>query len=165
MKPTSMLISALAAVASAAPAAIGHQEKRGKVDLGEFNNFAFANEDLQYFNAINKLDLRAFAQLSALNNLDIAGFQKVFVRDALDIDALLQLQQIALLSQLAGLGLFGDIDLAVIEIKTIDLGILSGLGRFDVASLIDDSLVPQLQAVIQKTEVKAIIISDDSPKE
>ncbi|RYO78723.1 hypothetical protein DL766_006189 [Monosporascus sp. MC13-8B] len=165
MKLTGMLISALAAVASAAPAATESLEKRGRVDLGEYNNFAFANEDLQYFNAVNELDLRVFVELSARNNLDIAGFKKVFVRDVLDIDALLQLQQIALLIQLADIGLFRDIDLAIIKIETIDLGILSGIGRFDVASLIDDSLAPKLQDVIRKTKVKAIIVSDDSSKE
>ncbi|RYP91816.1 hypothetical protein DL770_002072 [Monosporascus sp. CRB-9-2] len=170
MKPITMLISALAAVASAAPAATGSQEKRGKMDFGkfnnldrgEYNNFAFANEELQYFDAINELDLKAFVKLSAFNDLDISDFKQLFVRDELDIDALLQLQVVVLLSQLAAVGLFDDFDLAVIKVKTIDLGLLSDIGRFDVASLIDDSVVPDLQDAIQKSaEVKAVFFSDD----
>ncbi|RYP18394.1 hypothetical protein DL767_009843 [Monosporascus sp. MG133] len=161
MKPTTMLISALAAVASAAPAATGIQEKRGRMDLGEYNNFAFANEELQYFNAINDLDMKALVKLSDSKNLDISDFKRVFVRDELDIDALLQLQVVALLSQLAAVGLFDDFDVAVIKVKTIDLGLLSDLGRFDVSSLIDDSLVPNLRDAIKKAEVKAIFFSDD----
>ncbi|RYP69207.1 hypothetical protein DL769_005322 [Monosporascus sp. CRB-8-3] len=184
MKPTTMLISTLAAVASAAPAATESRGMRSKVNLGEYNDFSFANDDLQYLNAVNKLDMRALVKLSAFNNLDISGFKEVFVRDEIDIEALLQLQQIALLIQLADAGLFDDFDLAIIEIDTIDLGLLSGVGDFDVASLIDDSLAPKLQAVIKengecrppfardepvcncgsadrRAELKAIILNDD----
>ncbi|RYO98365.1 hypothetical protein DL764_007118 [Monosporascus ibericus] len=150
MKLASMLISALAAVASAAPAATGSLEKRGRMDLGEFNNFDFANEKLQYFDAINKLDLEAFAKLSAFKKLDISDFKRVFVRDELDINALLQLQVVAVVSQLADVGLFDDFDVAVIKIKTLDLGLLSDIGRFDIDSLIDDSRVPLLKDAIRE---------------
>ncbi|KAG4223238.1 hypothetical protein PC116_g28294, partial [Phytophthora cactorum] len=94
MKVTAILASALAAVAAAAPTA--NSEKRAVVDLGAFNNFGFANQDLQYLLAINQFDLQAFAQLSAFNNLNIGGFESLFSNDAFDINSLLQLQQIAL---------------------------------------------------------------------
>ncbi|RYP53910.1 hypothetical protein DL768_001222 [Monosporascus sp. mg162] len=204
MKPTSMVISALAAMASAAPAATEIQGKRGNMDLGEdnrfafgkdrnfafgkdndfdfgkdndfgkdddfdfakeelreYNDFAFANEELQYFNAINDFDLQALVKLLVFKNLDMSDFKDVFVLDEFDINALLQLQVIALLSQLAAAGLFDDFDVTIIKVKTIDLGLLSDLGHFDVASLIDDSLVPQMQDVIEQSEVEAVIISDD----
>ncbi|RYP55845.1 hypothetical protein DL771_012312 [Monosporascus sp. 5C6A] len=137
----------------------------GKMDRGEYNNFAFKNEELQYLNAINELDLQVFVKLAVLNDLDISDFKPVFVRDELDINALLQLQQVVLLQQLAVAGLFDDFDLAIIKIKPLDLGLFSDVGRFDVASLINDSIRPHLQAAIQKTKVKAIFDSDDESKE
>lgn len=146
-----MLVSALAAVASAAPAST-KTEKRTAVDLNAFNQFSFQNQDLQYFNAVNGLDLNALVQLSAVNNLNLDVFQSIFVQDAIDVNALLQLQQVALLSQLGGLGIFGNFDLASLQINALDLGILGGaIGGFDVASLIDQALVPQIQTVIQQT--------------
>ncbi|KAI1345033.1 hypothetical protein F5Y15DRAFT_15300 [Xylariaceae sp. FL0016] len=157
MQFSTLLTGALAAVASAAPATSTH-EKRLSVDLGSFNNFGFANQDLQYFNAINAFDLQAFAQLSAFNNLNIGNFQSVFVNNVFDINALLQLQQIALLSQLGGLGVFGNFDLSTVNFNTFDLGLISGIGGFDVSSLVDPSLIGQVQTVIQQTQINTVVI-------
>ncbi|KAK6948379.1 hypothetical protein Daesc_010145 [Daldinia eschscholtzii] len=156
MKVTAILASALAAVAAAAPTATS--EKRAVVDLGAFNNFGFANQDLQYLLAINQFDLQAFAQLSAFNNLNIGGFESLFSNDAFDINSLLQLQQIALLSQLGGLGIFGNFDLGSLQLNVFDLGLIGGIGGFDISSLIDKSLAPQIQAIIQQTDISAVIV-------
>ncbi|KAI1648654.1 hypothetical protein F4815DRAFT_42131 [Daldinia loculata] len=159
MKATTILVSALAAVATAAPTAITTPEKRAIVDLGAFNNFGFANQDLQYLLAINQFDLQSFAQLAAFNNLNIGNFQGLFANNGFDINALLQLQQIALLSQLGGLGIFSNFDLSSIQLNVFDLGLIGGIGGFDISSLIDQSLVPQIQAIIQKTEISAVVIN------
>ncbi|KAI1482633.1 hypothetical protein F4774DRAFT_283913 [Daldinia eschscholtzii] len=155
MKVTAILASALVAVATAAPTTT---EKRAVVDLGAFNNFGFANQDLQYLLAINQFDLQAFAQLSAFNNLNIGGFESLFSNDAFDINSLLQLQQIALLSQLGSLGIFGNFDLGSLQLNVFDLGLIGGIGGFDISSLIDKSLAPQIQAIIQQTDISAVIV-------
>ncbi|KAI1415745.1 hypothetical protein F5Y13DRAFT_135843 [Hypoxylon sp. FL1857] len=158
MKPTPMLVSALAAVASAAPTTTA--EKRTAVDLGAFNNFGFANQDLQYLLAINDFNLQAFAQLAAFNNLNIGGFQSLFVNNAFDINSLLQLQQIALLSELGGLGVFSNFDLSSLQLNVFDLGLIGGIGGFDVSSLVDQSLVPQIQTIIQQTQISAVVLKE-----
>ncbi|OTA69541.1 hypothetical protein K449DRAFT_428997 [Hypoxylon sp. EC38] len=158
MKPTTFLVSALAAVASAAPTTT--TEKRTAIDLGAFNNFGFANQDLQYLLAINGFNLQAFAQLAAFNNLNIGGFQNLFVNNVFDVNSLLQLQQIALLSQLGGLGVFGNFDLSALQLNVFDLGLIGGIGGFDVSSLIDQTLVPQIQTIIQQTEISAVVLKE-----
>ncbi|KAI0120400.1 hypothetical protein F4776DRAFT_253519 [Hypoxylon sp. NC0597] len=158
MKPTTILVSALAAVASAAPTTTA--EKRSAIDLGAFNNFGFANQDLQYLLAINGFNLQAFAQLAAFNNLNIGGFQSLFVNNVFDVNSLLQLQQIALLSQLGGLGVFSNFDLSSLQLNVFDLGLIGGIGGFDVSSLIDQTLVPQIQTIIQQTEISAVVLKE-----
>ncbi|TRX96653.1 hypothetical protein FHL15_002555 [Xylaria flabelliformis] len=156
MKASTIFVSALAAVASAAPATVT-PEKRGAVDLNAFNQFAFANQNLQYFNAINAFDLQAFEQLAAFNNLNILGFQSLFSNNVFDLNALLQLQQVALLSQLGGLGVFGNFDLSTLQLGGLNLGVVNAIGGFDISSLIDASLQPQIQSVIQQTQLAAVI--------
>ncbi|KAI1461533.1 hypothetical protein F4805DRAFT_236446 [Annulohypoxylon moriforme] len=157
MKASTIFTSALAAFATAAPTSTT-PEKRANVDLAAFNNFGFANQDLQYLLAVNGFNLQAFAQLSAFNNLNIGGFQSLFSGNSFDINALLQLQQIALLSQLGGLGVFGNFDLSALQLNVFDLGLLGGIGGFDVSSLIQQSLVPQLQTVIQQTQINTVVL-------
>ncbi|KAI1800267.1 hypothetical protein F4811DRAFT_46801 [Daldinia bambusicola] len=157
MKAATLLASAFAAIAAAAPTTTT-PEKRAVVNLGAFNNFGFANQDLQYLLAINQFDLQAFAQLSAFNNLNIGGFQNLFLNDAFDINALLQLQQIALLSQLGSLGIFGNFDLGSLQLNVFDLGLIGGIGGFDITSLIDNALAPQIQAIIKQTEISAVVV-------
>ncbi|KAI8947723.1 hypothetical protein F4801DRAFT_495059 [Xylaria longipes] len=157
MKASTIFVSALAAVASAAPATTT-PVKRTAVDLNAFNQFGFANQNLQYFNALNAFNLQAFEQLAAFNNLDIAGFESLFSNNVFDINALLQLQQVALLSQLGGLGVFSNFDLSTLQLGGLDLGVVNAIGGFDIASLIDASLQPQIQAVIQQTQVATVVV-------
>ncbi|KAI0200044.1 hypothetical protein F4808DRAFT_175601 [Astrocystis sublimbata] len=157
MQFSTIFVSTLAAVASAAPAATT-PEKRVNLDLNAFNKFAFANTDLQYFNAINAFDLQAFAQLAAFNDLQIGGFQNLFNNNVIDVNALLQLQQLALLSQLGSLGVFGNFDLSTLNLDILNLGLVNGIGNFNLGSLIDSGLKPQIQAIIQKTEFAAVVI-------
>ncbi|KAI0404178.1 hypothetical protein F4802DRAFT_256211 [Xylaria palmicola] len=154
MKASTILVGALAAVASAAPAT----EKRSVVDLNAFNQFSFNNLDLQYFNAINLFDLQAFEQLAAFNQLNIGGFGGLFSNDVFDINALLQLQQVALLSQLGGLGVFGNFDLSGLQLGGLNFGLVNSLGGFDLGSIIDGNLRPQIQQVIQQTEFSSVVV-------
>ncbi|KAI1207931.1 uncharacterized protein F4807DRAFT_159067 [Annulohypoxylon truncatum] len=159
MKASTIFVSALAAFATAAPTSTTTTpEKRASVDLASFNNFNFGNQDLQYLLAVNGFNMQAFAQLSAFNNLNIGGFQSLFVGNTFDINALLQLQQIALLAQLGGLGVFGNFDLSAIQLNVFDLGLLGNIGSFDVSTLVQQSLVPQLQTVIQQTQISAVVL-------
>ncbi|KAI5866760.1 hypothetical protein GGS23DRAFT_287319 [Durotheca rogersii] len=164
MKASTIFVSALAAFATAAPTAPAatapEAEKRAVVNLGQFNNFNFANLDLQYLLAINGFNLQAFAQLGAFNNLNIGGFQNLFVNNAFDINALLQLQQIALLSQLGSLGIFGNFDLSTLQLGAINLGLINGIGNFNIGSLIDQSLIPQIQAIIQQTQINTVVFKE-----
>ncbi|XXG94281.1 hypothetical protein Hte_000535 [Hypoxylon texense] len=159
MKASTIFASVLAAVATAAPTSTV-PEKRGSVDLGAFNNFAFANQDLQYLLAINGFDLQAFAQLAAFNNLNIGGFQDLFVSNSFSLNDLLQLQQIALLSQLGGLGVFGNFDLSALQVNLFDFGLINSIGGFNFADIIDQSLAPQIQAVIQQTQISAVVLKE-----
>ncbi|KAI0144308.1 hypothetical protein GGR57DRAFT_507698 [Xylariaceae sp. FL1272] len=154
MKP-SMIIGAFAALVSAAPTTV---ESRSAVDLNAFNQFAFANQDLQYLLAINQFDLQAFAQLSAFNNLQIVNFQSLFSNDVFDVNALLQLQQVAMLAQLAQLGVFSNFDLSSVNFNVFDLGLANAIGGFNVGSIIDVSLVPQIQTVIAQTQFQTIVV-------
>ncbi|KAI1393960.1 uncharacterized protein F4822DRAFT_31850 [Hypoxylon trugodes] len=159
MKFSTIFVGALAAVASAAPTSTA-TEKRASVDIAAFNNFGFANQDLQYLLAINGFNLQAFAQLAAFNNLNIGGFQSLFSNNVFDVNALLQLQQIALLSQLGGLGIFGNFDLGALQLNVFDLGLIGGVGGFDISSIIDQALVPQIQTVIQQTQISAVVLKE-----
>ncbi|KAI4859231.1 hypothetical protein F4820DRAFT_177349 [Hypoxylon rubiginosum] len=159
MKASTIFASVLAAVATAAPTGTV-TEKRGSVDLGAFNNFAFANQDLQYLLAINGFNLQAFAQLAAFNNLNIGGFQELFVSNSFSLNDLLQLQQIALLSQLGGLGVFGNFDLSALQVNLFDFGLINSIGGFNFADVIDQSLAPQIQAVIQQTQISAVVFKE-----
>ncbi|KAI8624289.1 hypothetical protein F5Y19DRAFT_321604 [Xylariaceae sp. FL1651] len=157
MKPSTILVGVLAAVASAAPTTVT-TEKRSQVDLNAFNKFAFANQNLQYFNAINSFDLQAFAQLSSFNNLNIGSFEGLFSNNAFDLNSLLQLQQVALLSQLGSLGVFSNFDLSSLNVNVFDLGLVNSISNFNVGSLIDASLVPQIQTVIQQTQFATVVV-------
>ncbi|KAI1264246.1 hypothetical protein F5Y18DRAFT_391548 [Xylariaceae sp. FL1019] len=154
MKP-SMIIGAFAALVNAAPTTV---ESRSAVDLNAFNQFAFANQDLQYLLAINQFDLQAFAELSAFNNLQIGNFQSLFSNDIFDVNALLQLQQVAMLAQLAQLGLFSNFDLASVNFNSFDLGLANAIGGFNIGSVIDASLVPQIQTIIAQTQFQTVVV-------
>ncbi|KAI0872666.1 hypothetical protein GGS24DRAFT_427333 [Hypoxylon argillaceum] len=157
MKASTIFVGALAAFATAAPTTTT-PEKRTSVDLSAFNQFGFANQNLQYFNAINAFDLQAFEQLAAFNNLNIGGFESLFSSNVFDLNSLLQLQQIALLSQLGGLGVFSNFDLSSLQLGGLNFGLVNSLSSFDFSSLIDASLVPQLQAVIQQTQFSTVVV-------
>ncbi|KAI0482255.1 hypothetical protein GGR56DRAFT_177772 [Xylariaceae sp. FL0804] len=163
MKASTMIAGVFAAVATALPTTSSSSssapatEKR-TISLSSFNNFGFNDLNLQYINALNQFDLQAFAQLGQFNNLDISGFQSLFSSSSFDLSQLLQLQQIAMLAQLGNLGVFGNFDLSSVQIQAFDLGLINSISGFDVSSLIDSSLVSQIQTVVSSTQVATVVI-------
>lgn len=150
MKPVSILVGALAAVATAAPTK--EIETRSNFDLGLLNNLnGFNNLNLNYLLNINSLDLQLLAQLGSVNNFNVLGFQNLFQSNVFDLNAILQLQQLEMVLQLAQLGLFNGFDLSSLAFNQLNLGLINNIGGFDFNSLIDNSLVPQITSIAQQT--------------
>jgi hypothetical protein len=129
------------------------------VDGGAFNNFAFANKDLQYLNAFNDFELQAFVDLAIFNGLNIDVFQAVFVQDVFNINAVIQIQQIALLSHLGSLGVFNNFDLSLLQLNVVELGALGGIGGFDINSIVNPGVVTQVQNFVQTKQLQAVVFN------
>ncbi|CAK7211850.1 hypothetical protein SBRCBS47491_001263 [Sporothrix bragantina] len=152
MKTTSIIFSALAAtVATAAPAQ--DVQARTSFDLSQLNNLAFSNQNFQYLNVVNSLDLQLLAQLGSVNNFNILGFQNLFQQSQFNLQSLLEFQQLQMVLQLAQLGLFNGFDLSSLNFNNLNFGLINGVSNFDINSLIDQSLVPQITQVIQTAVV------------
>lgn len=155
---TSVLCLATSAVL-AAPAAPAPVTERATLSLDAFNNFRFANLDLAYLQAVNGLDLQALANLQLRNNLDLAVLQGLFRDDVFSVDRLLQLQQVALLSQLSAAGAFpAGLDLSRLQLagaglKFAQLGLVAG---FPLGSLIDQRVQPQLKVIVQQARKSSL---------
>lgn len=148
MKFSAVIVSALAAVASAAPAR--QEEPRAVIDASLFNNFAFNSQDFQYLSVINSLDFNVLQQLASVNKLNLGGFQNLFQQNAFDITGLLQLQQIQNLIQLQQLGVLGGFDLSTLALNQVNFGLINNLGGINLTQFIDAALIPQIQTIIQQ---------------
>lgn len=148
MKFSTVIVSALAAVASAAPAK--KEEPRAAFDASLFNNFAFQSQDLAYLSALNSLDFNAIQQLIAVNNLNAGSFSGLFSNNVFDVNSILQLQQIQSLIQLQQIGVLGGFDLSSFALNSVNLGLINSVGGVDLTQFIDASLAPQLETVIQQ---------------
>ncbi|KAF3024268.1 hypothetical protein E8E14_012997 [Neopestalotiopsis sp. 37M] len=154
MKFSAVLVSALAAVASAAPAK--KEEPRASIDASLFNNFAFNSQDLQYLSVVNSLDFNVLQQLATVNGLNLNNFSGLFSNNAFDINSLIQLQQIQNLIQLQQLGVLGGFDLSSFALNQVNLGLINNIGGVDLGQFIDASLVPQIQTIIQQQTVAVV---------
>ncbi|KAI1853237.1 hypothetical protein JX265_000264 [Neoarthrinium moseri] len=148
MKFSTAIVSALAAVVSAAPTK--EVAPRGIFDASQFNNFQFNNLDLNYLSVVNGLDFNILQQLASVNNFNINGFQNVFAGNVFDINALLQLQQIQQLIQLQQLGVLGGFDLSTLALNNVNFGLINAVGGIDLTQFIDSSLIPQIQTIVQQ---------------
>lgn len=150
MKFSTIFAGALAAVASAAPT-----EKRGQLDISQLNNLQRFNQlDINYLNVINSLDLQLLNTLAVQNNFNALAFQGLFQQNQVfDVNAILQLQQLQTLLQLGQLGVFNAFDLSTLNLQALQLGLINNVGAFDLGSLIDASLVPQITAISEQTIV------------
>ncbi|ORY65359.1 uncharacterized protein BCR38DRAFT_195977 [Pseudomassariella vexata] len=149
MQFSTLIVSVLAAVTSAAPAK--HQARQ--VDLSLLNNLAFAQQDLAYLSSINSVDLQLLAQLNSVNNFDILSFQSLFEKNVFDVQALLQLQQIQMLVQLQSLGVLGGFDLSTLQLNSLNFGLIQAVGGIDLTQFIDAGLIPQIQTIVQQSTV------------
>jgi hypothetical protein len=147
MKFSTIFAGALAAVASAAPT-----EKRGSLDIAQLNNLqGFNSLDINYLNRINSLDLQLLQSLAVNNNFNALAFQGLFQNNAFNVNQLLQLQQLQTILQLGQLGIFNAFDLSNLNLQILQLGLINNVGAFDLTSLIDGSLIPQITAISQQT--------------
>ncbi|KAK6081042.1 hypothetical protein SCUP515_03184 [Seiridium cupressi] len=154
MQFSTILISALAAVASAAPAR--KEEPRAAFNAADFNNFAFNSIDLGYLGVVNSLDFQILQQLSTSNNLNIGGFAGLFSNGAFDINSLLQFQQIQNIIQLQQLGVLGGFDLSTLNLNQVKFGVINAIGGVDLTQFIDASLAPQIQTIVQQQTVAVV---------
>jgi hypothetical protein len=151
MKAASIILGALAAVATAAPTKV---EPRGRDfsnfgDFSSINNFDFSNQDLQYLSLVNSLDFAVLAQLSQVNSFNFNQFGNVFNQQSFDVNGLLQLQQLALVSQLGSLGVFSSFDLSSLVFNQLNAGVISDVFGFNLGSVINQAVIPQVVAVVQ----------------
>ncbi|KAI0132260.1 hypothetical protein BJ170DRAFT_238450 [Xylariales sp. AK1849] len=154
MKFSTVIVSALAAVVSAAPAK--KAEPRANVDISQFNNFNFNSVNFNYLSVINSLDFQVLEQLAQVNNFNIGGFQSLFSGNSFNVEQLLQLQQIQMLIQLEQLGVLGGFDLGSLQLNNLNFGLINSIGGIDLSQFIDSSLTPQIQAVIQQSVVTVV---------
>lgn len=145
-------IAAAATLAAAAPALAPAPatEKRGVFDAASFNNLAFGSVNLGYLNVINSLDLQLLQQLAISNNFNAVAFQQLFSSNSFSVQNLLELQQLQTLLQLGQLGVFNQFDLGSLQLQSLQLGLIQNVGGFDLGSLIDASLVPQITTIVQQ---------------
>lgn len=161
MKFSTVFAGALATIASAAPTTTttdltAAAEKRGAFDASSLNNLAFNSLNLGYLNAINSLNVNQLQQLAVNNNLNALAFQSLFSASSFSVDNILQLQQLQTLLQLQQLGVFNNaaVDLSGLNLQVLQLGLVQGVGAFDLGSLVDASLVPQITTVVQQQQQK-----------
>ncbi|KAK7958153.1 hypothetical protein PG996_010406 [Apiospora saccharicola] len=178
MQFSTIFVSALAAVAYAAPSQIAgrndnkqdqnqvqnqvqnkaqdaNKDAEKNAALAQLNNGAFNNLDIAYLNVLNKVDINALAALQQ-QNLNLAAFQNVFNAQAFDLNAILQLQQLVQLQQLQQLGLLGGVDLAALQLNALNLGLIGNVGGVNLQQFINQGVRGQVQAVVSGANVVVI---------
>jgi hypothetical protein len=152
MKFTSVIVSALATLATAAPAK-SVEERSSSIDLAALNGLqSFAAVDIQYLAQINSLDLNLLLALGQNQGLQINSFNSLFQSNNFDLASILQLQQLQTLLAIAQTGALNTFDLSSINLEQqlLQLGLINNIGSFSFGSLIDQSLLPQIQTIAQQ---------------
>ena len=172
MKFTSIIIGALATIASASAVPTAVEEKRstgiGGVNLGGavsgfdanlFNNFQFKNADIGYFWGANAIGFEQL-QLAALQGLNVEKFRTLFFADKFGVNELVLLTQAKMFSQFAGAGLVSGFDLSKFDVFGLgggnDFGFNGGLA-FDQLAVVDLNQFINAQLAVQ---LKQIAFSD-----
>lgn len=147
MKFTGVIVSALATVAAAAPAKSA-ERRTSSVNLSGLNNLqSFGSVDIQYLAQVNSMDLNLLLDLGQNQGLNINSFDSLFQSSSFDLSNILQLQQLMTLLAIADTGALNSFDLSSIDLsqQVLQLGLIDSLGSYSFSSLIDSSLVPQIQ--------------------
>jgi len=157
MKASTIIASALATLVAAAPTE-KKVEQRGFNDVlgGGFSGFQSTN--LNYIfginNGVNNFDI--LQQLALGQNLGLNQFDNLFNvnNNALDINAILQLQQFADLAAIAQLGVFGGFDLSGLNLQNslLQTGLLN-LGGANLNQFIQPNVVTQVQTIASQVFV------------
>lgn len=170
MKLSTILAGTFAALATAAPAAApepqGQQEtsialpvfERGSFDAGRLNNLNFKQRDINYLFKLNSLDLGLLQRLGRQNNFNIIAFQDLFNNNAFNLNAILQFQQLQTILAIAQTGVFNQFDLAALNLGGLNLGVINGIGGFDIGTIIGGGLGPQIQNVVNTGKFSGTLI-------
>ena len=147
MKAVSIIVGALAAFTTAAPTK--EVAPRGSFDINQFNGLNFGNQQFQYLGLVNNFDLALLQQLSINNNFNALQFSGLFSNNVFDLASLLQFQQLSTVLQLGQLGVFNQFDLSSLAFNQFNFALLqNSIGGLNLGGFIDQSLSPQLAAVI-----------------
>ena len=159
MKPVTLLVSALATLAAAAPAvpaaapSTDLEARSFSFDLSSFNNLnSFNQVNLNYLLNINALQLGLLGNLANVNNFNILQFQPLFQQQSFDIQALLQLQSLHTFLQINQLGVLSGFDLASLQLQNLNLGLLNNVGVVDLQQFISPNVISQVQTVAAQGE-------------
>jgi hypothetical protein len=150
MKLSTVLVSALATFAVAAPAApVTDLETRSfQFDVNSLNGLKNFNQvNLNYLLNINSLQLGLLGNLANVNNFNVLQFQNLFQQQAFDIQGLLQLQSLHTFLQIHQLGVLSGFDLASLQLQNLNLGLLNNVGILDLQQFISPNVVTQVQTV------------------
>ncbi|KAG8422481.1 hypothetical protein J3459_010330 [Metarhizium acridum] len=174
MKLSTVLAGTFAALVAAAPAPAPVAEaevqadtsvalpvfERGAFDAKRVNNLNFKQQDLSYLFSLNRqsLNFDLLQRLALQNNFNVFAFQDLFNVGTFNINALLQFQQLQTVLAIAQTGVFNQFDLAGLNLGALNLGLINGIGAFDIGSIIDVALVPQIQSVVASTVTPTVII-------
>ncbi|KXH67136.1 hypothetical protein CSAL01_06234 [Colletotrichum salicis] len=157
MRFSTIILSTLTAFAAAAPVTDTLKPRQGNknnIDLANLNNLqGFRNLDLNYLLALNNLNLQGLGQLGQVNNLNLAAFQNLFAAQNFDLNALLQLQQLSTVLAIQQQGVFGNANLAQLNLGGLNLGLIGGVGQVNLGQFIDQGLVGQINQVVQQSSV------------
>lgn len=152
MQFTTLIVSALAAVASAAPARRANNSSN--FDASLFNGFQFSNVNNGYLGNINSLDFALLAQLAQVNNLNLNGFQNLFSGSQFNLNSVLQIQQLQMIIQLEQLGVLSGFDLSTLQLNNLNFGVIqNNVGGLDLNQFIDQSLGSQITAIVSQSSM------------
>lgn len=155
MKPVTFLVSALATLAVAAPAAPATdlEARAFAFDASAFNDLRSFNQvNLNYLLNINSLQLNLLGNLANVNNFNILQFQGLFQQQQFDIQGLLQLQSLQTFLQIHQLGVLNGFDLAQLQLGQLNLGLLNNVGVLDLQQFVSPNVVTQVQSVAAQRE-------------
>ena len=163
MQFTSVIVCALAALVSAAPAPQGDAQKQAQLEQQKqaLNNLQFKNIDVAYALAVNRLDNNGLtslvASLAQANNLNLGAFQSIFNNNVFDVNALLQIQQLQLLGQLQALGALNNVNLAALQLQVLNLGVIQNLGGINLVQFVNPAVVPQVRDVVNNAGTYSLL--------
>ncbi|KAJ2907385.1 hypothetical protein MKZ38_003242 [Zalerion maritima] len=162
MQFSKIILTAFAALAAAAPATTQETrvEKRsllGANELGLLNGLNFGIDNFAYISEINGFNFDFFdQQLFSLfqRGFDVNVFNPLFNAQQFDFNNIVLLLQLQMLTHISSLGLFDQFNVAGVNlVPSLNLGVLSGLGGFDFASLFDQTVITQVQTITSSSSL------------